>query len=154
MSIYDRIKEAGLSLPVHTPVRAAFKPFNRHGNLLVISGQLPVRDGKAQWTGSVPEVVSVEDARSAARLCVLNVLGWAHMATDGHLESISKVLKVGGYVVTSAGFADAPTIINAASELINQLFGERGEHARIAIGVASLPMNAPVEVEATFVVED
>jgi len=60
MSIYDRIKEAGLSLPVHTPVRAAFKPFNRHGNLLVISGQLPVRDGKAKWTGSVPEVVSVE----------------------------------------------------------------------------------------------
>jgi enamine deaminase RidA (YjgF/YER057c/UK114 family) len=154
MSIYDRIKEAGLSLPVQTPVRAAFKPFNRHGDLLVISGQLPVRDGKAQWTGCVPEVVSVEEARSAARLCVLNVLGWAHQATDGHLERVTKVLKVGGYVVTAAGFADAPMIINAASELINQLFGERGEHARIAIGVASLPLNAPVEVEATFVVDD
>jgi enamine deaminase RidA (YjgF/YER057c/UK114 family) len=102
----------------------------------------------------VPEVVSVEDARSAARLCVLNMLGWAHQATDGHLERISKVLKVGGYVVTSARFADAPAIINAASELINQLFGERGEHARIAVGVASLPFNAPVEVEATFVLED
>lgn len=80
----------------------------------------------------------------------MNLLGWAHVATDGRLDRIESVLRVGGFVATSEGFADAPFIVNAASELLTQLFGEAGAHARIAIGVASLPFNAPVEVEATF----
>ncbi|PQV54808.1 RidA family protein [Paraburkholderia sp. BL21I4N1] len=154
MTIDERIRAVGLTVPDHAPTRAAFKPFNQQGNLLVVSGQLPLRDGKVQWTGAVPEAVSVDDAKAAARLRVLNVLGYVHQATGGNLERVTKVLKLGGYVVTSPGFADAPSIINAASELITQIFGDRGEHARIAIGVASLPLNAPVEVEATFILED
>ncbi|QBC30656.1 RidA family protein [Pandoraea sp. XY-2] len=151
MNIYDRITAAGLALPSLTVASAPFKPFKLHGNTLIVSGQLPVRNGVPVWVGKVPSDVSTDDARSAARLCVMNLLGWAHVATDGRLDHIESVLRVGGFVATSEGFADAPFIVNAASELLTQLFGEAGAHARIAIGVASLPFNAPVEVEATFV---
>ncbi len=151
MSIYKRIAEAGLTLPQFSVTSAPFKPFKLHENTLIVSGQLPVRDGAPVWTGKVPADVSTDDARNAARLCVMNVLGWVHVATDGQLDRVKHVLRVGGFVATSEGFADAPSIVNAASELLTQLFGEAGEHARIAIGVASLPFNAPVEIEATFV---
>ncbi|VVE17853.1 RidA family protein [Pandoraea anhela] len=150
MNIYERIAAAALELPDLKVTPAAFRPFKVHGNTLIVSGQLPVRAGAPVWTGKVPSDVSIDDARHAARLCVMNVLGWAHLATHGQLDRIESVLRVGGFVATSEGFADAPSIINAASELLTQIFGQPGEHARIAIGVASLPLNAPVEVEATF----
>ncbi|MBN9115024.1 MAG: RidA family protein [Pandoraea sp.] len=150
MNIYDRITAAGLALPSLTVAPAPFKPFKLHCNTLIVAGQLPGRNGVPVWVGKVPSDVSTDDARSAARLCVMNLLGWAHVATDGRLDRIESVLRVGGFVATSEGFADAPFIVNAASELLTQLFGEAGAHARIAIGVASLPFNAPVEVEATF----
>lgn len=151
MNVYERIADAGLELPILTVVPASFRPFKLHGNTLVVSGQLPVRNGSPVWLGKVPSEVSTDDARNAARLCVLNLLGWAHVATGGRLDRIESVLRVGGFVATSEGFSDAPSIVNAASELFTQLLGPAGEHARIAIGVASLPFNAPVEVEATFV---
>ncbi|QHE93188.1 RidA family protein [Pandoraea fibrosis] len=150
MNLYERIGAAGFELPNLTVGAAPFKPFKVHGNTLIVSGQLPVKAGAPVWVGKVPSDVSVDDARHAARLCVMNILGWAHVATGGRLERIESVLRVGGFVATSEGFADAPSIVNAASELLTQIFGEAGEHARIAIGVASLPFNAPVEVEATF----
>jgi enamine deaminase RidA (YjgF/YER057c/UK114 family) len=150
MTIYDRIHEAGISLPHLEIPSAAFRPYVLFDKQLIVSGQLPVRDGKALFTGRVPDVVSVADAQNAARLCVVNILAWAHHATGGDLNQISKVLRLGGFVSTSDGFADAPAVINAASELVTQIFGDRGSHARIAIGVASLPLNVPVEVEATF----
>ncbi|VVE51496.1 RidA family protein [Pandoraea anhela] len=150
MSVYQRIAEAGLVLPRLSVTSAPFKPFRLYENTLIVSGQLPVRDGATVWTGKVPADVSTDDARNAARLCIMNVLGWAHVATDGQLDRVASVLRVGGFVATSEGFADAPSIVNAASELLTRLFGEAGAHARIAIGVASLPFNAPVEVEATF----
>ncbi|WP_144108165.1 RidA family protein [Paraburkholderia sp. BCC1886] len=153
MTIDDRLREAGITLPTLDIPAAAFRPYVLHDRQLIVSGQLPVRDGKALFTGKVPDRVSVSDAQSAARLCVVNILAWAHHATDGNLGRIQKVLRLGGFVATSEGFADAPTVINAASELVTQIFGERGAHARIAIGVASLPLNAPVEVEATFALE-
>lgn len=150
MNIYERITAAGLALPSLSVAPAPFKPFKLHGNTLIVSGQLPVRNGAPVWVGKVPSDVSTDDARSAARLCVMNLLGWVQVATDGRLDRVESVLRVGGFVATSEGFADAPFIVNAASELLTQLFGEAGAHARIAIGVASLPFNAPVEVEATF----
>lgn len=150
MNVYERITAAGLELPKLTLAPAPFKPFRLHGDTLIVPGQLPVRDGAPVCVGKVPSDVSVDDARLAARLCVMNVLGWAHVATDGRLERVAGVLRVGGFVATSEGFADAPSVINAASDLLTHIFGHAGEHARIAIGVASLPLNAPVEVEATF----
>lgn len=154
MSIYDRVREAGITLPALAIPTAAFRPYVLYGNQLIVSGQLPVREGKAIFVGNVPDSVSISDARDAARLCVINILAWAHHATNGDLNRIRKVLRLGGFVSTSSGFADAPAVINAASELVTQIFGERGSHARIAIGVASLPFNAPVEVEAAFALEE
>jgi enamine deaminase RidA (YjgF/YER057c/UK114 family) len=153
MTIYDRVREAGITLPTLAIPAAAFRPYVVYDNQLIVSGQLPVRGGKTLFAGKVPDAVSVSDAQTAARLCVINILAWAHHATDGDLNRIRRVLRLGGFVATSEGFADAPTVINAASELTTQIFGERGSHARIAIGVASLPFNAPVEVEATFALE-
>ncbi|WP_206951497.1 RidA family protein [Trinickia acidisoli] len=153
MTIYDRIREAGITLPTLAIPVAAFRPYVLFNNQLIVSGQLPVRDGKAMFTGKVPDVRSVSDAQGAARLCVINILAWAHHATQGNLNRIGQVLRLGGFVATSEGFADAPVVVNAASELVTQIFGERGSHARIAIGVASLPLNASVEVEATFALE-
>ena len=151
MTILDRIREAGFVVPALTVTPAAFVPFNVHNDILVVSGQLPVRDGSITITGKVPDDVSIADAQTAARLCVSNILGWASVATGGDLEKIVKVVRLGGFVATSEGFFDAPAVINAASHMINQIFGEKGSHARVAFGVASLPFNAPVEVEATFV---
>jgi enamine deaminase RidA (YjgF/YER057c/UK114 family) len=154
MSIYDRVREAGIVLPALAIPAAVFRPYVLCDSQLIVSGQLPVRDGKPLFVGKVPDSVSVSDAQSAARLCMINILAWAHHATDGDLNRIRKVLRLGGFVATSEGFADAPSVINAASELVTQIFGERGSHARIAIGVASLPFNAPVEVEAAFALEE
>ncbi|MDE2611618.1 MAG: RidA family protein [Burkholderiales bacterium] len=153
MTIYDRIREAGIVLPTLSIPNAAFRPYVLFDDQLTVSGQLPVRDGKPLFTGKVPDRVSIEDAQGAARLCVINILAWAHHATEGNLNRVRKVVRLGGFVATSDGFADAPAVINAASELVTRIFGERGSHARIAIGVASLPLNAPVEVEASFVLE-
>jgi enamine deaminase RidA (YjgF/YER057c/UK114 family) len=153
MTIYDRVREAGIILPTPAIPAAAFRPYVLFDNQLIVSGQLPVRDGRTLFAGKVPDVVSVSDAQSAARLCVINILAWAHHATNGDLNRISKVLRLGGFVATSEGFSYAPAVINAASELVTQIFGELGAHARVAIGVASLPVNAPVEVEATFLLE-
>lgn len=153
MTIYDRVRDAGITLPTLAIPAAAFRPYVLFENQLIVSGQLPVRDGKVQFTGKVPDVVSVANAQSAARLCVINILAWAHHATQGDLNRIGRVLRLGGFVATSEGFVDAPAVVNAASELVTQIFGERGAHARIAIGVANLPLNAPVEVEATFALE-
>ena len=111
MNVYERITAAGLELPKLTLAPAPFKPFKLHGDTLIVSGQLPVRDGAPVCVGKVPSDVCVDDARLAARLCVMNVLGWAHVATDGRLERVAGVLRVGGFVATSEGFADAPSVI-------------------------------------------
>ncbi|ALD93123.1 YjgF family translation initiation inhibitor [Cupriavidus gilardii CR3] len=150
MPVIDRIREAGIVLPSLEVPAALFVPYTLHRGVLTVSGQLPMVGGKAFATGRVPDDVSLDTAREAARHCVANVLGWVAAATGGDLERVQRVLRIGGFVATSAGFHDAPAVVNAASELINFVFGDKGKHARIAIGVASLPFCAPVEIEATF----
>lgn len=129
---------------------AAFKPYIVHGGLLYISGQLPMRDGAPAWKGSVPDVVSIDEAKQAAVLCTMNVLAWVKHACEGDFGKVERCIRLGGFVDTAQGFSDAPGIINAASEIMVEAFGERGAHARVALGVASLPFGAPVEVEALF----
>lgn len=142
----------GFVLPVPYAPLAAYVPTRRVGNLLFVAGQVPLREGKPMATGSVPGEVSVEVARDCARQCALNGLGAAKAAL-GSLAKIRQVVRVGVFVACERGFADHPKIGNGASELLVQVFGESGRHARAAVGAPSLPLNVPVEVEFLFEVE-
>lgn len=133
---------------------AAFKPYVVHAGLIHVSGQLPVRDGKALWTGQVPDLVSIDQAKEAAALCARNVLAWVGHACGGDFGKVDRCIRLAGFVSTGRGFTDAPGIINVASKMMTDAFGENGSHARIAIGVASLPLDAPVEIEAVFALRD
>jgi enamine deaminase RidA (YjgF/YER057c/UK114 family) len=129
-----------------------FRPYVLHGDLLIISGQLPVATGKPSYIGRVPDAVSVERAKEAATLCTINVLAWVKHACGSDFDRVVRCIRLGGFVNAAPGFYDAPSIINTASQMINEAFGERGAHARVALGVASLPFDAPVEIEATFAI--
>jgi enamine deaminase RidA (YjgF/YER057c/UK114 family) len=141
----DRLAEIGVRLPhVVSPV-AAYVPAVRSGSHVYVSGQVPVVDGGLPATGKVGAEVSAEDAKQYARTCVLNALA-AVDALVG-LDSVVRVVKVVGFVASAEGFNGQPAVINGASELLGEIFGAAGQHARSAVGVAELPIGAPVEVE-------
>lgn len=152
MSATKNLKNLGIVLPDLDMPKAAFRPYVFDGTSLIVSGQLPLLDGNPICVGAVPESVSVDEAKEAARRCAINILAWVRSACDGDIDRIVRVNRLGGFVVTGPGYANAPEIINAASEIFTSVFGADGQHARIAIGVASLPLGVPVEVEATFTV--
>jgi enamine deaminase RidA (YjgF/YER057c/UK114 family) len=141
-----KLAELGLALPTVVPPQAAYIPAVQTGNHVYVSGQLPIRDGQLLATGKVGADVTAEQAKELARVCALNILA----AADGlvGLEQIVKVVKLVGFVASAPGFTDQPVVINGASELLAEVFGEAGRHARSAVGVAELPRNTPVEVEA------
>ncbi|MBA2345752.1 MAG: RidA family protein [Rubrobacter sp.] len=141
-----RLRDFGYELPQIPQPAGSYVPAVRTGTLIFTAGQLPFRDGELAFTGKVGDMVSVDDAREAARLCALNALAAAAAETDG-LAGIARVLKVTGYVASVPGFNGQPQVLNGASELIGEVFGEAGLHARSAVGVAELPLGAPVEVE-------
>ena len=142
----QRLAELGLSIPdVAKPV-AAYVPTVRTGNYVFTSGQLPMRDGKMVTTGKVGGAVSPEDAAECARYCVLNAIA-AIRAEIGELSQVKRVVKVVGFVASAPDFTGQPGVVNGASELLAAVFGEAGQHARSAVGVAVLPLDAPVEVE-------
>jgi enamine deaminase RidA (YjgF/YER057c/UK114 family) len=142
----ERLAELGLSLPpVAAPV-AAYVPAVRTGSYIYTAGQLPLADGKLLATGKVGDAVSPDDAAGLARVCALNALAAAASAAGG-LSAITRIVKVTGFVASAPGFTGQPQVINGASELLTEVFGEAGRHARSAVGVAMLPMDAPVEVE-------
>ena len=142
----ERLAELGLTLPpVAVPV-AAYVPAVRSGDLVYTSGQLPTVDGKLPAAGKVGDEVSATDAAGLARTCALNALAAAASAAGG-LDQIRRIVKVTGFVASAPGFSGQPQVINGASELFIEVFGEDGKHARSAVGVAELPLNAPVEVE-------
>ena len=145
MSVLDRLKELGLELPAVVPPVAAYVPAVRTGNLVYTSGQLPMVQGEMSATGLVGGPVSPETAREQARLCALNALA-AVDALVG-LDSVVRVVKVVGFVASAPGFTGQPGVVNGASDLLGEVFGDAGRHARSAVGVAELPLDAPVEVE-------
>jgi enamine deaminase RidA (YjgF/YER057c/UK114 family) len=145
----QRLAALGLNLPTPAAPVAAYIPTRRVGNLLYVSGQIPVRDGKVMMTGTVPGAVSLEQARECARQCTLNGLAAAKAAV-GSLEAIKQVVRVGCFVASEAGFGDQPKVANASSELLVEVFGESGKHARAAVGTNVLPLNVPVEIEFLF----
>lgn len=145
-TIEQRLEQAGYVLPAVSKPLAAYVPTMRDGDTIYTSGQLPLVDGKLVATGKVGETVTVEDAQSYARTCVLNGLA-AIKAEIGDLENITQITKVVGFVSSASDFDQQHIVINGASEFLGEIFGAKGTHARSAVGVAMLPMNAPVEVE-------
>jgi enamine deaminase RidA (YjgF/YER057c/UK114 family) len=146
MSIKEKIESLGLTLPVAALPVAAYVPAVRSGNLVFVAGQLPLVDGKIVKEGKVGKEVTTEEAKEMAQVCALNALAAIALVAD--IDQIERIVRVGGFVNGIPGFFAIPQIINGASELFIKLFGEvNGKHARTAIGVAELPLNAPVEVE-------
>lgn len=145
-TIEQRLEEAGYALPAVSKPLAAYVPTMRDGDNIYTSGQLPLVEGKLAATGKVGETVTVEDAQSYARTCVLNGLA-AIKAEIGDLDKITQITKVVGFVSSASDFDEQHLVINGASEFLGEIFGDKGTHARSAVGVAMLPMNAPVEVE-------
>jgi enamine deaminase RidA (YjgF/YER057c/UK114 family) len=141
----DRLRELGISLPPVPPPAGAYLPARRAGSLVFTAGQLPLVDGRLAATGKVGAEVDVEQARGLARQCAVNALA-AVDALVG-LGAVRGVIKVVGFVASAPGFTDQPKVVNGASALFAEVFGEAGQHARSAVGVAELPLNAPVEVE-------
>lgn len=142
----ERLAELGLTLPPVVAPVAAYVPAVRSGDLIYVSGQLPMADGKLPAVGKVGGEVSAADAAALARTCALNALA-AAASVAGGLAQIRRIVKVTGFVASAAGFSGQPQVINGASELFLEVFGEDGKHARSAVGVAELPLNTPVEVE-------
>jgi enamine deaminase RidA (YjgF/YER057c/UK114 family) len=153
VSAAERLAALGLTLPPVTAPVAAYVPAVRTGAYVYVSGQVPVADGKLVATGKVGAEVTAEDAAGMARTCALSALAAAASAAGG-LERIRRIVKVVGFVASAPGFGGQPQVINGASELLIEVFGEDGKHARSAIGVAELPLNAPVEVEMIAEVRD
>jgi len=146
MSVKEKLAALGLTLPTAAAPVAAYVPAVKTGNLVFTAGQLPVVDGKLVLTGKVGSDVTPEDGKKMAEICALNALAAISLVVD--IDQIEKIVRVGGFVNGAPGFVAIPAVINGASELLIKLFGEvNGKHARTAVGVAELPLNAPVEVE-------
>jgi enamine deaminase RidA (YjgF/YER057c/UK114 family) len=142
----ERLAELGLQVPqVAVPV-AAYVPAVRTGSYVYTAGQLPLRDGELMYTGKVGAAVSPEEAYECARQCALNALA-AIRSQIGDLSAVTRVVKLVGFVSSEPSFTGQPQVVNGASELLGQIFGDVGQHARSAVGVAVLPLDAPVEVE-------
>ena len=151
-TIEAKLAEKGIDLPAAAAPAGNYVAWVRTGNLLFVSGQLPMRDGKAEHVGRCGEDYGVEQGQAAARLCVVNILGQAKAAL-GDLERVRRVVKITGFVNATPEFRDHPKVVNGASDLLAEILGERGMHARAAVGMASLPLGAAVEVEAILEVE-
>ena len=146
-----KLAERGLSVPAAAKSLADYVPVNRAGNLVFVSGQLPVQDGKLAFVGIVGEDLDADTAKKAAVLCALNIIGQLKAAVPS-LDGV-RCIRLGGFVQSAAGFKDHAAVVNGASELIVHAFGEKGRHARAAVGCSSLPLGAPVEVEAIFEID-
>lgn len=145
--IEDKLKALNITLPNPPKPAGSYIPVVASGNLIFVSGQIPMQDGKVIFTGKVPTEKSIEDAQKAARLCAINIL--AQLKTNlGSLDKITRIVRLSGFVNSTPDFTEQPKIINAASDLFFEIFGENGKHSRIAVGVASLPLNSTVEIDA------
>lgn len=151
MRIAQKLEALGLELPPTPKPLGAYVPAVREGNRIWVSGQLPLLAGKLVCRGRVGQDVTLEKGQEAARICFLNVLA-AVRSTGVELEDIQQVVRLTGHVFCAMGFGDQPKVLNGASELCHELFGEKGVHSRVALGSFELPMNATVELEALLTV--
>lgn len=152
MTPSERLTQLGITLPVPTPPVASYVPGIRVGNLVLVSGQIPIRDGVVTLEGKVGATVTIEQAQAAARQCALAGLAVA-AATAGGVDRIKRIIRLGVFVNSADGFTAQPKVANGASDFMIEIFGEAGKHVRAAVGANELPLNAAVEVEMMVEVE-
>jgi enamine deaminase RidA (YjgF/YER057c/UK114 family) len=144
--IDERLKELSIQLPTPPNPAGSYIPVVITGNLAFVSGQIPIKDGKVIFEGKVPEKQSLDSARDAAKICIIN--GLAQLKVNlGSLDKITKFVRISGFVNSNPDFIEQPKVINAASDLLVEIFGDMAKHSRIAVGVASLPLNSTVEID-------
>ena len=146
--IEERLKQLNITLPIPPKPAGSYIPVVTSGNLAFVSGQIPMQDGKVLFTGKVPSEKSIEEAQAAAKLCGINLLAQLN-ANLGSLDRITKIVRVSGFVNCTPDFSEHPKVINAASDMFFEIFGEKAKHSRIAVGVSSLPLNSTVEIDMT-----
>lgn len=147
-TVLERLAQQNLTLPAAAAPAANYVPFVVSGKLVFVAGQIPMREGKVQFSGRLGAGVSLEQGQEAARLCALNVIAQLREACGGDLEKVKRVVKVGVFVACAPEFTDQPKVANGASDLLVAAFGDKGKHARAAVGCPSLPLGVPVEVDA------
>ncbi|TAN57218.1 MAG: RidA family protein [Magnetospirillum sp.] len=145
-----RLKDLGIELPQPAAAVANYVPFVVTGSLVFISGQLPLEDGKLVVGGKLGDRLTVDDGIRAARLCALNLLAQARAAAGGDIDRVRRLVRMTAFVACTSTFTDQPKVVNGASDLMVQVLGEAGRHARIAVGAPSLPLDAAVEIEGIF----
>lgn len=152
MNIENRLNELGIDLPVAPSPAGSYVPAVTAGNMVFVAGQLPSISGEVKYLGKVGKDITLEEANQGAKLCIINALAVlkAHL---GSLDKIEQIVRVGGFVNSSDGFTMQPKVINGASDFLVEVFGEKGKHARAAVGVNELPLNAAVEVEMTVLLK-
>ena len=148
--VEQRLRQAGVTIPNAPSPAANYLPFTRTGNLVFVSGQVPFVDGKLEVTGAVGENASVEDAQGQAKICAINLLAQLKVACGGDLDRVVQVVKLGAFVASADNFFDQPIVVNAASDLMVEAFGDAGRHARFAVGTNALPLNCLVEIDGIF----
>ncbi|MBL4601127.1 MAG: RidA family protein [Emcibacteraceae bacterium] len=145
----ENLKNLGITLPTPVAPVANYVTYVRTGNILSVSGQLPLdNDGKLPYLGKVGQEVSAEDANKAARLCAINIISQINDALDGDLGRVTRIIKLGAFVNCTDSFPGQPAIVNGASDLMVEVFGDKGKHSRSAVGTNALPLNVPVEIDA------
>ena len=144
--IEEKLKELGIEIPTPPSPAGSYIPVVTTGNLAFVSGQIPMKEGKVVFEGKVPETQSIDSARDAAKICIIN--GLAQLKANlGSLDKITKFVRISGFVNSNPNFTEQPKVINAASDLLVEVFGDMAKHSRIAVGVASLPLNSTVEID-------
>ena len=151
--IEQRLKELSIDLDEASVPTGSYVPYVVTNNLVFISGQLPFINGELTIKGKVGENVTIDDAIKMSEACAKALLSQLKAACNGNLDRVKKVVKLGGFVASSVDFTDQPKVINGASDLIVNIFGDKGKHARFAVGVAALPLNVPVEIDGVFEIE-
>ena len=147
MSVQDKLKELGITLPTPPQPAGAYVRAKKTGNLIFVAGQLPLVSGELKYIGRIGDDLSIEDGYEAAKICALNVLSILN-AEAGSLDNIAQLVRVEGFVCSADGFTDQPKVINGASDFFSEILGDAGSHARLAIGVKELPLGASVELSA------
>ena len=147
-TIDSRLAELGIEIPVAAAPAANYVPFAVSGNMVYVAGQVTVWNGEFKFIGRLGDEFSVDEGYQAARLCALNIIAQVKAACGGDLDRVVRIVKLGGFVNSTADFTDQPKVVNGASDLMAEVFGDKGKHARFAVGAAALPLGIAVEVDA------